>query len=238
MGIVDICAIGIIILGALIGFKKGAIKSLVQLIGLVAIVIVAYQFKGYLGNFFIKVLPFFNFGGVLNELYSLNILLYQGIAFVIIFILLYCILNILINLSGFLDILVKLTIVLELPSKIIGAVLGAVEAIVFVFVLAFTMLQFGQTQKYIMESKYTLAIVEKTPVVQDVFKNTIAASQDIYKSVMEHQESGNTLEANLEIVRAVIRYNIASAEMVQEAIDNGKLRMPNVVVAAPSRRNV
>ena len=54
MGIVDICAIGIIILGALVGFKKGAIKSLVQLVGLVSIVVVAYQFKGILGNFFIK----------------------------------------------------------------------------------------------------------------------------------------------------------------------------------------
>lgn len=232
MSIVDICALVIIALGALAGFKRGAIRSLVQLIGLVAIVIVAYQFKGMLGNFFIKLLPFFNFGGALNELYSLNILLYQGIAFVIIFILLYCVLNILISLSGILDLLVKLTIILELPSKIIGTILGAVEAIVFVFVAAFVMLQNPATQKYVMESKYTLAIVERTPVVRDVFARTIVASEEIYESVKGHQDSGNMIEANLEIIRSLIKYGVVDAPTVQEAIDNGKLHMPNVVVAS------
>lgn len=232
MSIVDICALVIIALGALAGFKRGAIRSLVQLVGLVAIVIVAYQFKGILGNFFIKLLPFFNFGGALNELYSLNILLYQGIAFVIIFILLYCVLNILISLSGILDLLVKLTIILELPSKIIGTILGAVEAIVFVFVAAFVMLQNPTTQKYVMESKYTLAIVERTPVVRDVFARTIVASEEIYNSVKNHQDSGNMIEANLEIIRSLIKYGVVDAPTVQEAIDNGKLHMPNVVVAS------
>lgn len=232
MGIVDIGAIVIIILGALAGFKKGAIKSLVQLIGLVAIVIVAYQFKGILGNIFIKYMPFFNFGGSLNELYSLNILLYQGISFVIIFILLYCVLNILINLSGLLDLLVKLTIILELPSKIIGMILGAVEAIVFVFVAAFVMLQNPATQKYVMESKYALAIVERTPVVKEVFARTIVASEEIYHSVKKHQETGKMVEANLEIIRSLIKYGVVDAPTVQEAIDNGKLHMPNVVVAS------
>ena len=232
MGIVDICAIGIIILGALIGFKKGAIKSFVQLIGLLAIVVVAYQFKGMLGNFFIKALPFFNFGGMFNELYSLNILLYQGIAFVIIFILLYCVLNILINLSGLLDILVKLTIILELPSKIIGAILGAVEAIVFVFVLGFTIMQFPQTQKYVMESKYVHPIVERTPVVRDVFAKAIVAAEEIYTAVDDYQESGNMMETNLEIVRTLIKFGVADAPTIQSAIDSGKMRMPNVVVAS------
>lgn len=232
MGIVDICAIGIIILGALIGFKKGAIKSLVQLIGLVAIVIVAYQFKGMLGNLFIKFLPFFNFGGALNELYAINILVYQGIAFVVIFVLLYCILNILINLSGILDLLVKMTIILELPSKIIGAILGAIEALVFVFILCFTLLQFGQTQKFIMESKYAIKIVERTPVVNEVFAKTIVASEEIYDAVKNHKESGNMVEANLEIIRSLIKYGVVDAQTVQQAIDDGKLRMENVVVAS------
>ncbi|MBQ6841021.1 MAG: CvpA family protein [Bacilli bacterium] len=232
MGIVDIGAIVIILLGALIGFKKGAIKSLVQLIGLVAIVIVAYQFKGLLGNFFIKYLPFFNFGGALNELYAINILVYQGIAFVVIFVLLYCILNILINLSGILDLLVKMTIILELPSKIIGAILGAVEAIVFVFILAFALLQFGHTQKLVMESQYVLKIVERTPVVNEVFAKTIVASEEIYHSVKANQENGNMVEANLSIIRSLIKYGIVDAPVVQEAIDNGKLRMENVVVAS------
>jgi len=231
MSVLDIGAIVIILLGALLGFKKGAIKSLIQLVGIVAIVIVAYQFKGLLGNFFIRFLPFFNFGGALNELYAMNLLVYQGIAFVIIFVLLYCILNILINLSGILDLLVKLTIILELPSKIIGAILGAVEAVVFVFILGFTMLQIGQTQKYVMESKVTKTIVERTPVVRDVFAGTISASMDIYKSIENYQTTKNSVATNLEIITYLMQVGMVDDTLVQEAIDNGKLHMPNVVVS-------
>lgn len=232
MKIVDIIAIVIIALGALAGFKRGAIKSLVQLVGIVAIVIVAYQFKGILGNIFIKYLPFFNFGGVLSELYSINILIYQGIAFVIMFVLLYCVLNILINLSGILDLLIKLTVILELPSKIIGTVLGAVESLVFVFVLGFTLLQIAPTQKYVMESKILLPIVEKTPVVRDVFYRANAAAADTYRTVQKYQESGNSLEANLEILRTLVVSGAVKANVVQECIDNGKLHMDNVVFSS------
>lgn len=232
MNIVDIVAIVIIALGALAGFKRGAIRGLVQLIGMVAIVIVAYQFKGMLGNIFIKYLPFFNFGGALNELYSINILVYQGIAFVIIYVLLYCILNILINLSGILDLLVKMTIILELPSKIIGTVLGAVEALVFTFVLGFALLQFGHTQKLIMESKIMLPIVEKTPVVRDVFYRATAAAEDTYRTVQKYQETGNSIEANLEILRSLVVVGAVDAATVQECIDNGKLKMDNVVFSS------
>ena len=232
MNVVDIISIVIIILGALVGFKKGAIKGLIELIGLVSIVIVAYQFKGVLANVLIKYLPFFNFGGALKDLYAVNFLIYEGISFAVIFILLYCLLNILINLSGIIDLLVKLTIVLELPSKIIGTILGAIEALVFVFTISFVMLQFGPTQKYIMESNFTIKIVERTPVVNAVFARTIVASEDIYHTIVNSKDVENKMEANLDIVRALIRYGIVDAPTVQYTIDNGKLHMDNVVVAS------
>ena len=232
MNVVDIISIVIIALGALIGFKKGAIKTLVQLVGLVSIVIVAYQFKGVLANVLIKYLPFFNFGGPLNGLYAVNFLIYEGVSFVVIFILLYCILNILINLSGILDLLVKLTIVFELPSKIIGAILGAVESLVFVFICAFVMLQIGPSQKLIMESNFTLKIVERTPVVNNVFAKTIVASEDIYNTVINSKDKEDKLDANLDIIRALIRYGVVDAKDVQTVIDSGKLHMTNVVVAS------
>ena len=232
MNVVDIICLALIILGAIVGFKNGAIKSIVSLVGFVAIIILAYQFKGLLANIFIRKLPFFNFGGILNELYSINILVYEGISFVIIFILLYCILNIIIGISGILEFLLKLTIILEIPSKIIGAILGAVEGIFFVFLVSVIMMQFGQTQKYIMESNVARTIVERTPIATNVFKQTIAASEDIYRAVDSHKEDTNKLDANLEIIRALIKYGIVDAKDIQSAIDNGKLHMENVVVAS------
>ncbi|MBR4230539.1 MAG: CvpA family protein [Bacilli bacterium] len=233
MNVVDICSIVIIILGALAGFKKGAIKGLIQLIGLIAIVIVSYQFKGYFANIMIKYLPFFNFSGPLKDLYAINFLIYEGIAFVVIFILLYCVLNILINLSGIIDLLIKMTIILEIPSKIIGIVIGAIESLMFVFVIAFALLQVGPTQKYIMESNFTRKIVERTPIVNSVFAQGIVASEEIYNTIKESQDAENKTEANLNIIRSLIRFGVVDARDIQIAINANKLPgLSNVVVAS------
>ena len=233
MNVVDICSIVIIILGALAGFKKGAVKGIIQLIGLIDFVIVSYQFKGYFANIMIKYLPFFNFSGPLKDLYAINFLIYEGIAFVVIFILLYCVLNILINLSGIIDMLIKMTIVLEIPSKIIGVIIGAIESLVFVFVIAFVMLQIGPTQKYIMESNFTRKIAERTPIVNRVFAQGIVASEDIYNTIKESQDAENKTEANLNIIRSLIRYGVVDARDIQIAINANKLPgLSNVVVAS------
>ncbi len=232
MTVVDIVALILIILGALYGFKKGAIKGLVQLIGLVSITIVAYQFKDSIGNLLIKHLPFFNFGGKVNELYTLNLLVYQGIAFIVVFILLYCLLNILIDISGIIELLLKFTIIFEIPSKIIGAVLGAVEAIFFVFIIGVSMLQFSQTSKYVMESKMVKPIVEKTPIVNMIFRTGIGAAENIYEEIDNYQETKDSKETNLAIIRILVKYDIVKANLVQECIDNGKLHLENVVVAS------
>lgn len=236
MAFIDIVALVLIVLGALLGFKKGAIKSLVQLIGLVSITIVAYQFKGNIGDLLIKNLPFINWGGAVNELYSLNLLFYQSIAFVVIFILLYCLLNILIDLSGVIELLLKLTIVLEIPSKILGLILGAVESIVFVFILGTCLLCFNNTQKYVMESTVTRKIVERTPIVNMIFRTAIGAAENVYETLNDYKEAEDKeaikLETNLEIIRILIKYDIVDAKLVQKCIDNGKLRMENVVVAS------
>lgn len=236
MTVVDIIALILIILGALLGFKKGAIKSLVQLIGLIAITIVAFQFKDNIGNLLIKHLPFINWGGTVDGLYSLNLLFYQSIAFIVVFVLLYCLLNILIDLSGIVEFLLKLTIILEIPSKILGAILGAVESLVFVFILGTCLLTFNQTQKYVMESKITIKIVERTPIVNMIFRTAIGASENIYKTVEDYRKADNKeairMETNLEIIRHLIKYEIVDAGLVQECINNGKLHMDNVVVAS------
>lgn len=232
MTVVDIIAIILIILGALFGFKKGAIKGLIQLIGLVSITIVAYELKDTIGNLLIKHLPFFNFGGKVGELYTLNLLLYQGIAFIVIFILLYCLLNILISVSGIIDLLLKVTVIFEIPSKIIGAVLGAVEAIFFIFVLGVTMLQFSQTSKYVMESKMVKPIVEKTPIVNMIFRTGIGAAENIYEEIDNYQETKDSRETNLAIIRILVKYDIVTDDLVQDCIDNGKLHLDNVVVSS------
>ena len=228
--IINILIILAIALGGFLGFKRGAARGLVNLISLIAISIVSFQLKDFLGNLFIKFLPFFNYGGKFNGMFSLNILIYQGIAFLIVFTLLYCVLNILVNLSNFMEIVDKFNPCIEKFSKPLGAAFGAIESCIVVFLVAFCLLQFGHSQGIVMNNNMLKGIVEKTPIVNVIFAKSIVAGESIYLSM--ENPSPDELENNLEIVRTLIKFSVVKAPLVQQSIDSGKLNMENVVVAS------
>ena len=231
MKISEIVIIIIILLGALIGFKKGAIKEIFELVGTVSIIIIAYLLKGYLASFLIKLLPFFNFKGYVG-LYSINFLIYDVISFIIIFVLLYCILNILINLAGFIDKLINLSVIFALPSKIIGLVLGMVNALVFIFLLCYIAMQIPHTQKYVMESKVSTSILERTPIVNVVCSKGILVSEDVYNKLLGYSfKEEDTQDMNLQIATSVAKYGLVDKTLIQEAINAGKLNLEHVIIA-------
>ena len=124
--VVDILIIVFLLLGTYAGWRKGLIKSLVNFIGLIAVVILSFYLKTFIANFLIDKMPFLNFAG-LNGLSSVNILIYNIISFIFVFIILYCVLNIIISITGFSDMLLKFTVIWIIPSKILGALVGLLE---------------------------------------------------------------------------------------------------------------
>ena len=54
MNILDIAIILVLIMSAIIGFKRGAIKEIVSLVGIIVVLILAFAFKGVLGNVLCK----------------------------------------------------------------------------------------------------------------------------------------------------------------------------------------
>ena len=118
MSIVDSILILFWLLGVVLGFKKGLIKSLVALVGLIAVVIIAYYLKNPLASYLFKYVPFLNFSGSWQGLVTLNILLYEVISYIIVFVLLSSILAILIKISGILEKILNATIILGIPSNL------------------------------------------------------------------------------------------------------------------------
>lgn len=237
MSIVDIIALIIIALSGIIGFKRGAIKSFIYGIGLLAIAIIAYQFKDILANVLIRNLPFFNYSGELfkvnlNELYSLNFLVYEGISFLVLFVILDCVLNILINLSNLIESIIKWIPLVNIASKIGGLIFGLFEGIIYVFIIAFTLLTFGQSQKLVMESKVTRGIVERTPIVNSVFRQGIGAVENVYEAIQDYQDNKDVLSTNVEIVRDLVKYQVITDDLYNECNAKGKLHMENVVIAS------
>ena len=80
-----------ILMTGLVGWKRGVLKEAVFLIGTILILIIAFNMKNVVGDVLCKYLPFFTFSGNLEGVITLNIFIYQAIAFAFIVAVLYAI---------------------------------------------------------------------------------------------------------------------------------------------------
>ena len=228
MTIVDSILILFLLLGAVLGFKKGAIKSLVALIGTVLLVVVSYYLKNPVAELLLDCCPFLKLGGAWTGLVTLNILLYEAIAYILVFVVLSSILSLLIKVSGILETVLKMTIILGIPSKIIGAVLGFLEALVFSFIILFVLLQFNATNKMISESSMATSIIDKTPIIGHMVNDTYKAIQDINKLQDKYKNDNNKDAYNAEILTIMLKYKVVTPEVTQKLIVDKKLNFAGV----------
>ncbi len=229
--VVDILIIIFIALGTWAGWKRGLIKSLVNLVGLVAIVVISYSLRIPLANFLIDKLPFFPIDG----LASLSILIYNVISFIFIFIMLYCVLNIVLAVTGFIDTLLKFTVIWILPSKIGGAIIGFMESWVFVFLVIFVLSSFSLTASFVSPSKVSNFILDKTPILGNYLGGLSNSARDIYEIVEDMKDSNkDTKSVDFDILMTLINYNVITPEKAQELVDTGKLEIGNIMFVRPT----
>ncbi len=227
MNIIDIIIILFAVFGGIIGFRRGVIRSLVQLLGTVCIAIIAYTFKGVIANFLMDKLPFFDFGGIFSGVPAMSILIYELVSFVVIYVVLYCILNIFISLSGLIERLLKLTVVLAIPSKIFGFILGAIEGLAFVFLIVYICFHIPFTTNYVKDSQMGIILLERMPFMSTVMNKTTLALDDINK--LANNFSGeNKKELNIQVLSTLIHYNIISIEDVEKLGEKNKIDIENV----------
>ena len=223
MTIVDAIVILFLLLGAVLGFKKGAIRSLVGLVGTIAVVVIAYYLKNPVAELLYNFVPFFDFSGSWQGLVTLNILLYEGIAYVLVFVILYGILSLILKLTGIIEKVLTMTIILGIPSKIIGAILGFLEAVVFSFIILFVLLQFSGSHTWIKESSVAMSILDKTPLIGTMVSDTYDAILEI-SDLDEKYKDSNDLDAyNGEILSIMLKYHVITPESARKLIEDDKL---------------
>ena len=228
MSILDSIIILFLLTGAVLGFKKGAIKSLVVLVGTFIVVVVSYFLKNPVADILFNFVPFFKFGGAYAGLTSLNILLYESIAYLLVFMVLGSILSIFIKVSGIIEKILKATIILGIPSKIIGAVLGFLEAVVAAFVILFVLVQFNVTRELVAESSLTNSILDKTPVIGPMVNDTYKAIEEIRDLKEKYASGGNTDLYNNEILEIMLNKKVVTPEVTDKLIKNKKLDFKGV----------
>ncbi len=230
MNVIDIICIVIIVLFGIIGLRKGVIKSLVQLIGTCAVIVLAFVFKDVLANFLMKYLPFYNFGGVFEGITSINVLIYELISFIVIYIILYCILSIVINLAGIVEKLIDITVILAIPSKILGGIVGLIEGVIMAFLVAFILFHIPATEPMVADSKFSIVLLERTPIIGSLASSSTKALEEIDEIVSEMQDNENREEVNFQVLHVLVTYNIISKEDAQRLIDDNKIQFSGTVV--------
>lgn len=225
--IVDVIILLLIAMGAIVGFKHGAVRRLTTFIGTVVIAIVAFKFKNYLSVIMYENLPFMGFGGIIKGVEVLNILLYEILAFIIIFLTLTLLLRILIVISGLVEKILKMTIFLSIPSKILGIFVGAFEWYVYVFLIlvVVSIPTFG-LKPYIDDSKIATYMLDKTPILSPLAKDTVDTYTEVY-NIIKDKKSEDSNELNDKIVRILLDKEIVTKDSIEKLVNRGKIHLSN-----------
>lgn len=223
MSILDIIIIIFILLGALVGFKRGFTRELVEAVGFFAVVILAYLLKNPLSVFFYEHLPFFKLG-ILKGVEILNILIYEILAFLVLLIIFNIILKILLMASSLFEKVLNATIILSIPSKLLGAIVGVLYHYIIAFIVLYVLTLTCFNFEIINNSNLRLKIVDNTPVLSGFVNesiNVVEEFKDLKKKYEDKSISEN--EFNYSAIELFLKYKLVDADSVLKLIEKGKI---------------
>ena len=223
MGIVDILIIIFILSFGVLGSKRGFFKQTVTTVGSILVFVLAYYFKDGVANFLTFNLPFFNFKGEILGLTSLNIIMYQLIAFLLMVLIFSGILAVIIKITGIFEKILRLTIVLGIPSKILGFILGLVEGYVITYIILFILMLPILKIDIIDNSSFARPILKSSPVISNIVGTTKDTCLSIYDLVNDYSKDKDKDKFNKEAIRIMLSNNMITKSYVEELINKGKL---------------
>lgn len=169
---IDIIILFLLLMGTLVGLKRGFILQLIKLISFVVSILVASMFYQSLAPQ-LTWIPAPNFSGGQAQLAffsgNLETAYYNTIAFIILFILTKILLAII---GGLLTTIASIPVIKQV-NKLLGGVLGFLETYLFVFILLFVAALLPVDALQAMMSKSILAdvIVGNTPYLSSLVKD-------------------------------------------------------------------
>lgn len=222
VGLVDVFVVLFLIMGAIIGFKNGAIKEGTKFIGLFVIIIVSFILKDKLMVMFYENLPFFNFFGLIKGLDAVNILFYQLVSFLVIFTAFMFVLKVLIVITGFVEWLLKMTIFLSFPSKILGMVVGVVEFYVYLFLGLYILNMPVFNLTFVSESKFGGQILENTPILSSLVDDTVAVYSDVWEIIRNKDDNSNK-RVNMLVLATLLDHDLISIDSARKLVEANKI---------------
>lgn len=217
MNIIDVVILLLLGLSFVQGYRRGVLKEGVMLIGTIVVYFLAFLLKGKVGLFLCTILPFFSFDGLV----SLNILIYQLIAFVFIAGILFTIFGFVLKLTGILQKIVDVSIILTIPSKVLGGIVGLIEGYIIIFVLLCILSIPLKDQAIFNTSSFNRMIVTSSPILSSSLGNIPNMIIDVYDMSVHKEDS--TKQMNEKLIKMYLDYHIINQEELYKIIDTGKL---------------
>lgn len=222
MNALDYIILGILLIGALAGFKKGFINSIIAFIGTILVIILAFYLKNPISVFLYEHLPFFNIGGKFAGINAISILIYEGLSFMITIVILSAIMGVIIKITGIFGKIIDASVILTLPSKILGTICGFIEGYIFAFILIFIVSLLPSTS-LVTNSKYADGIMTKTPILSNMTSKTFKSVTEIYDIVTNYEKSEDKTAANIESLNVLLKYEILSVNSADKLLEKGKI---------------
>ena len=220
MNIFSIIIVLLIIASGVMGLKKGFLKESVVFIGTILVYILSFLLKDKIGLVLCKWFPFFSFDG----LQTLNILVYQLIAFIFIATILFSVATVIFKLTGIVQKLVDITIILTLPSKILGFVFGILEGYIVMFLVLIVLAIPLRNVDLFKDSTVVTKIMYNSPILSKTLGGVPKTIEDILEITTEQQKANyNKNKVALDIMKIELDHNIISKEEALDLIDSGKL---------------
>ena len=229
MNVVDIIIVLALVMSFIVGFKHGFIRQIVSFIGIILTYVVAYNFKGYLGNFFCQIFPFSRFSGTISGLTTLNIIIYELIAFIIIFGIIYVVYQLVINISKLFEKIIDMTIVLTIPSKLFGGLVALVEGYLLIFIVLILLSIPLRSTGLIENSMLSNQVIYNTPIISSSADNLINSIDETIDLTYKINKKKITIdEANKELLRIELKYKIIDKSTAIKLNERNKIAIKNI----------
>lgn len=221
MNIIDIFALATIVFFAILGWRRGIIKTIVSLLGIIIVFYLSFILKNPLAEWLSLNFPFFEFWGDFKGVTILNVIIYQLVAFYLVFLILFTGYIIIVKLSSLFEKILKATIILGIPSRILGFIAGILEGVVISVVLL----------QILSLPLFNIDYVRTSNVRKKVNNSIIVRSltKDFNDSLNEivdlKDKFDNKKEFNLSAFEILIKHKVITKEYSEKLVDSGKLKI-------------
>ena len=221
--IINVLVILILLADVVAGYKKGFLEHTIKFVRIVLSMIGAYLLKGPLSAYMYINLPFFNLDGLFDGVTSINILIYELIAFFVVFVIILIIVTVISDILKLEERLLRIVSIIGVPNKIMGAIIGLFKSLILLYFglsLFFVGANFMKWDPGVSLGNY---IVE-FPVLKNTFGLILDSFDEITKLAVEYEDIQDKEELNKKSIDILLKYDIITEENLELLIESGKIQ--------------